>query len=1370
MAPCFVIPQSGGLEELEKDCGEEDFLVVQRDFSTADGEELAKGEILVCPSLGYLDHGCLVEVAFQLGDNEVTCIEEQAIFDQLFAIVKNFPSLQPSTKRLIIESLCSNFTLLIASIASLKREDAESDPAFLCQQIHSQQNALKLYSFFLQQIYTLEEAPCSDSQKTKASTKSKQPRKKNPTLSWKWEDFRARIVSSVTRVLEADLQLLYGMARPENGLLNFLAKFGLKLLENPTVMKDKEAKDEVCKFLATCAVKYDYHEQLLPSLIDLLHKCEHVPIPLADLVTVSDKSYGDNTLAVGILREVGMTGQAEYNRLPTVADNVKLFLVELADRLPKVLAANLSVLMPHFGGESYKIRNALVTVLGRLVVKAFGDNDSNLSEDIRLRNKQAMLDVLIERTRDTNAFTRACVLQTWGYLCEQNSLSISLWNQVVDIAAGRLHDKAVLVRKNALQLLTTLLEYNPFGPMLKTGRFEATLEIYKLQLEKMTQGNGTSGETETETETARFKPQEEAVNDNETQDSAIFESQGPPETQKRCDIGSLEQTRALVASLESALHFSRTMASTIPVISQLFSSSAIFDVQQSIQFLTKCHKFSIDGAEECMRKMLPLVFSQERSIYEAVEGAFVVTYIKKSPQETASNLLQLVLEAPVGHLTSIEALLISLVKKREIPAGTEPALWDIFTFNSVGVTPEQCRCALSLLCMIAKASPKVFSSRIQNVVDIGFGRWAKQESLLARFACLALQRLTIEDKQQLQPGHKVFSILASLISDQLLPDEIWYSAAEQAISAIYVIHPVPEAFMSALMLKFLDAALQKTDEGLDSSILSRFLFATGHVALKHLVYIETCVRAIRKQKCDREREAAAVDANAAEDGVSSSKDEGINAELGVAAAEDVKLDYLLEKAEREIVSGSETRKLLIGSISPLVSKLCKNSTVLQKFPQLRSSVVLCLCKLMAVDSNYCDANLQLLFTLAQNSPEDAIRSNCIISLGDIAFRFPNLLEPWTENIYARLHDRSDYVRKNAVLVISHLVLNDMMKVKGHISEMAIRTQDENSRISELAKLFFSELSKRGTSPIYNFLPDILSRLSSSTNISGDTFRNIMQFLLDFIKKDRQIEGLIEKLCNRFVGTSDRAQWQAIAYCLSQLTFTDKAMKRLIDLFKQFANALVDEQVLDSFKTICSKAKKLAKQDYRQLLEEFELKITACHEQKREEEVAAMEAQHVADNGIRCESNGASKNDEEQASSTVSSNGSTSGEDEEVCPRTPVASSVKPGSVDGDDYSSGSEHRSHVSTNSRESSGGSMNGDDSSTKCKHRSRVSTRSKVTGRKGSIDSNAMLENSERSPASIDSYAKRENSESLDGGHTDEEEESTCTDGGTVSDSEEE
>ena len=60
----------------------------------------------------------------------------------------------------------------------------------------------------------------------------------------------------------------------------------------------------------------------------------------------------------------------------------------------------------------------------------------------------------------------------------------------------------------------------------------------------------------------------------------------------------------------------------------------------------------------------------------------------------------------------------------------------------------------------------------------------------------------------------------------------------------------------------------------------------------------------------------------------------------------------------------------------------------------------------------------------------------------------------------RLRDESTPVRKNTLLVLSHLILNDMIKVKGQISEMATCIIDDNAQIAGLARVFFTDLAKR----------------------------------------------------------------------------------------------------------------------------------------------------------------------------------------------------------------------------------------------------------------------------------------------------------------------
>ena len=80
------------------------------------------------------------------------------------------------------------------------------------------------------------------------------------------------------------------------------------------------------------------------------------------------------------------------------------------------------------------------------------------------------------------------------------------------------------------------------------------------------------------------------------------------------------------------------------------------------------------------------------------------------------------------------------------------------------------------------------------------------------------------------------------------------------------------------------------------------------------------------------------------------------------------------------------------------------------------------------------------------------------------------------------------VRKNSLMVLSHLILNGMLKPSGHMAKIAICLEDGESRITDLARLFFAELADPKRNPIYNMLPDVISQLSSDHNVDSPTFR------------------------------------------------------------------------------------------------------------------------------------------------------------------------------------------------------------------------------------------------------------------------------------------
>lgn len=393
------------------------------------------------------------------------------------------------------------------------------------------------------------------------------------------------------------------------------------MFEKVTILKDSDAKDALCRIIGACSTKYRYMAQSCASIMHLIHKYDFVVTHIADAVAGAEKKYADGSLAASLVREIGRTNPKDYVKDTVGAENVGRFLVELADRLPRLISTNIGILVPHFGGESYKIRNALVGVLGKLIAKAFKDDDGEVSsKSIRLRTKQAMLEILLERCRDVSAYTRSRVLQVWGELCEEHSISIGLWNEVAEVAAGRLEDKSAMVRKSALNLLIMMLQHNPFGPQLRIASFEATLDQYKKKLRELEPEMPSEGVTDDlPSEADKIVDNDEVDNLNsgtvakEHQDSITdtcmsqTEEVIPLQNSSLPDVGNLEQTRALVASLEAGLRFSKCIGATMPTLVQLMASSSATDVENTILLLMRCKQFQIDGSEECLRKMLPLV-------------------------------------------------------------------------------------------------------------------------------------------------------------------------------------------------------------------------------------------------------------------------------------------------------------------------------------------------------------------------------------------------------------------------------------------------------------------------------------------------------------------------------------------------------------------------------------------------------------------------------------------------------------------------------------------------------------------------------------------------------------------------------------------
>ena len=1113
----------------------------------------------------------------------------------------------------------------------------------------------------------------------------------------------------------------------------------------------------------------------------MIQSHDHLPKLIVDALKDLKEQYHNTVIISNIIREVARLNLRDSKDSAGVK-NVAGFITELASTLPVSMLHNISVLLPHLDAENYAVRSAIISCLGSVVRQVFSpdglgsdqqtpshdaegtennspEEDKNAEDNhsssgaFSVKTRDALIDVVEERFYDIHALTRAAAIRTSYQIVTSKALPIERWTSLTAKAVDRLQDKSSLTRRAALQLLTSLLENNPFSPQLDPHVLQRQIADIDCKLK------------EANTEDSSQEPSEE------------------PDAEQ-------ERLKKMSMYCQTTLQFANTMSTCIPTVSKLLGSKTSSDVLEAISFLRRARAFGLPSADEALSKMLTLIWTSEKSVKEAILDAFIIEYLTdpvfsgsdqeaqnsessndqfeieghmrvfRQPMVAANTLIKLTIGASLAIRTSMERTLEILAEKNYIQEGLLEALWQ-YVGKSLSVLTEQARrspdaaiddskkhkqkksitygrAAMNILSMLARSIPQAVDSEqgLKRLLAVLAGPGAIRSGAvggcdyrLAHYACEAAQKVcavlggkpgtpaavastlqktgdsketevTETNKKKTRNNRKcevtdekerdkccrskaIANLIICIVSmvrgdwdNGVTPDRHWYSAAESGIEALFVLAPRPEkvcesiirSMTSSLFLpealkdaENLDAANSEdmpsclsmasfrinqlkeyaTEGRLSKTLLSRLFFALGHVALKSLVFLEEMADASKRTRqhlSDRKEKQA--QASKKQDTAGKSKrrksvaEEGsLEDQLGtVGGSDDQEAELVAHIAENELVTSG-----LLGVFAPLLAQVAadgkgefgkedQDSSSAGYIDPLRQSAVLALSKFMCMSANLCEQYLQLMFTILKRARSPALRATVAIALGDLAFRFPNQVEPWTEHLYLCLRDTNPSVRKNTLMVLTHLILNDMIKVKGQVAEIAACLQDEDERICDLTMLFFHELSKRGSNPIYNIMPDIIAclanhpRLKSSTKSSEESFKSIMKYLLSFISKDKHVDALIERLLGRLgairheiestdIENSDESKTsdnsdsllmvRHLAFCLSQLPYSEKGYKKVMESYKLYKHALKDEKVVAYFNAMLAKAKKFAKAENKANITEWEQCLSSAHQGNEE---------------------------------------------------------------------------------------------------------------------------------------------------------------------------
>jgi len=855
------------------------------------------------------------------------------------------------------------------------------------------------------------------------------------------------------------------------------------------------------------------------------------------------------------------------------------------------------------------------------------------------KTHNALLDVLSERVYDVTSFTRVAALKTWAHLISSDCLPLDRVISVTELAIDRLQDKASSVRRNSMQVLTLLLENNPFMGSLdplpyqrKVEELEQYLEANMPERVKAAHHVAELAKRQELEASEEGDSNESKVTDDELQsaalNAALAESEAAANEPTEKEVEYNLKLKALEFAT-SALEFINLYQNSNEAFESMLLSTCTTDVNEALRLFVRARHFQLPCAVTGMRQALVLMWSPEKSVREEVMRAFVEVFIAKPgssgrdflpDEEIAHNMLVLTGQATASEKASIEEAIGQLVKEEKIPSEVFLNLWSIASKAS-GPTRGA---AMLVLSMGANADPGIVDSlsRLRLLLDVGLGDDVQEahDWYTMQSAAIALQKIGRAQAEAKEESAKAIILeqivdrLSAVASGEWCNDDdekdttCWFSASEQAINAIFSICKKPERVCGDIV-RSLASLTFKDSASVNSLRLSRLFFVLGHIALKLLVYSEAVTSAMRgasaaKSLAKQETADKAKHSKSRQSisGIDSDSDDAIEDELGVSAEAEAQAEQqYAEIADVEIVGRG-----LLGIFGPLLIRVVANEEGKYSSQVIMQSAVLALCKFMCISRSFCEKHLPLLFTVLVKA-DTTVRANTVVALGDLAFRFPNELEPYTPKVYACLRDGSTRVRQHTLMVLTHLILNDMVKVKGQVCEIAICLIDEEVRIRDMARLLFHELSKRSNNPIYNLLPDIISRLSTS-DIGQASFREIMSFLLSFIKKERQNDMLVEKIVQRFPTCESIEQKSDLAFCIAQLKMNDKCVKILNDAAKLYKDALFDDDVFKTFSTMISKARKaLSKPESKQLLDEWEAKVDSFSSAGKEDAAASSKA-------------------------------------------------------------------------------------------------------------------------------------------------------------------
>ncbi|KAG2421659.1 hypothetical protein HFD88_005635 [Aspergillus terreus] len=1090
------------------------------------------------------------------------------------------------------KSLSKLLDLVVSGLsveADIIHGDLESDEQ---DGIQHHKQLLEMYGFLLQWALSAVEVKAAEKPAEAAPARrgaGKSSRSKS-TKDGNW-DWTAQIqisMDTMCKVMKLKLSRIFMTTSDRDTFINLFTRSVYLILESEQRVKSMTVRMHAFKVLCIAVKHHGHAFGAQTSIVQSLTYFEHLSEPMAEFLHIIAEQYDYPQLSDEILKELG---NKEFNSNDTRGPkSVSAFIIKLSELAPRLIIKQMTLLAKQLDSESYTLRCAVVEVCGNLIADLSRQEERSDNYKTQIN---AFFDVLEERFLDINPYCRCRAIQVYMRICDLEQKFPKRRQAVAELAARSLEDKSSNVRRNAIKLLAKLVSTHPFsvmhGGQLSYKEWMARLENVDAELNALRppETPGFDGIEGTHVDSELLDDATQLPDDSPSKAPRMTEEEKVAAAKKAAEqaatsehLARLQLTRKYY---NEAIRFIEVLHSASSNVSQLLSSRNKSEVIEAMDFFVVLDAYKVETARSGIRRMLRLIWTKGNSdegkgvqthLIDCYKGLFFEAPDSFSPNDAANyiarNMISLTFGSTPAELTCLEQLLSTMMKAGHVSEAVVAKLWQVYGIQKKEISKTQRRGSIIVLGMLALADPEVVIKEIEAMLRIGLGSLGRSDLILAKYTCIALKRMVpgrqAKSKEtgipKLANDHPVLMKLAAMV--EIVSDsKEWYGVAEQAINAIYTLSKHPDVLCSDILKRktrfvFQPQLQRPSSKGsgdgdeqrpgtastdgqgsrntTSSAALSQLLFVVGHIAIKQIVHLELCELDFKRRKAEQEKNKAA----SAESQANKENAEDDELDLIGGTTEDDFTDAMTHIRERELLYGENS---LLSNFGPLVAEICANNNTYSD-RNLQAAATLCMAKLMCVSAEYCEKNLPLLITIMERSEDPTVRSNAVIALGDMAVCFNHLIDENTDFLYRRLNDDDASVKRTCLMTLTFLILAGQVKVKGQLGEMAKCLEDDDKRIADLARMFFTELATKDNA-VYNHFVDMFSLLSAERNLEEASLRRIVKFLIGFVEKEKHARQLAEKLAARLPRCETERQWNDVAYALSLLPHKNEEITKTV---------------------------------------------------------------------------------------------------------------------------------------------------------------------------------------------------------------------------------